>query len=181
MDILFPAPVTLALVLVLAPRIREEGGKAGLPYVGVGLDGDEGGDLAVSVEEMVFAELARDLLAVGMMRDDGRGGRLGVVRAPLLLEGDSSPSDMSLAVAVCGETVAIELPVGESDWNASVRVGTICAPPSGLDFGGIGKCIFGGSIGLREGVGLATGILFSLLFVLRSGSDITVSSSLSFL
>ncbi len=102
-------------MLVLAPRIREEGGKAGLPYVGVGLDGDEGGDLAVRVEEIVFAELARDLFAVGMIRDEGRGGRLGVARVPLLLEGDNSPSDISLAVAVCGETVAIELAVGESD------------------------------------------------------------------
>ena len=138
-------------------------------------EGDDGGDLAVSVDEMVLAELVRARVPAGMMRDVGRTGRFKLV--PLREVGDNSLSDMSLAVAVCGETVAMELEAGESDWNASVSVGTICAPvcTGNVDLGGIGKCIFGGSIGLTDRAGLGAVMCLSLLFVLLSGVDIASS------
>lgn len=71
----------------------------------------------------------------------------------------------------------MELEAGESDWNASVSVGTICAPVStgNVDLGGIGKCIFGGSIGLTDSAGLTVTDGLSLAFVLLSGVDVESS------
>ena len=159
-------------------------------------------ELLAAVIIIVFSEFARGRgdPDPGMMRDVGRTGLEGTpspfefARDEVRKAGELPPT--SLGVAVCGEILASELVAGERDWNASVSVGTTCAPaprvrsggsPFGatslpvrvLFEGGMGNCIFAGNIGLSDGVGLGRSTRsFCSSFSVRL--DLSFDLSLSF-